>query len=95
MCPKIVDKQLKKQEILKAAMRVFAQQGVACTKMEDVAYEAGIGKGTIYEYFKSKDDIFKDAFNHFTEQLDTVMASRLYKVYDPIEKLKALVNGWM
>lgn len=95
MCPKIIDKQIKRKEILKAAMKVFAQQGVSCTKMEDVAREAGIGKGTIYEYFKSKDDIFREAFNYFTEQLDIVMSSRLYNVYDPIEKLKALVSGWM
>ena len=95
MCPKIIDKQAKKQEILKIAMKVFAQKGVANTKMADVADAAGIGKGTIYEYFKSKEDILHEAFNYFVEHLNTVMAKHLFRIYDPIEKLKALVNGWI
>lgn len=95
MSPKIIDKEAKKQEILKAAMKVFAQKGVTNTKMVDVAEAAGIGKGTIYEYFKSKEDIFTEAFHHFIEQLDAVMAKRMFKIYDPIEKLTALVQGWV
>jgi TetR/AcrR family fatty acid metabolism transcriptional regulator len=95
MCPKIIDKQAKKQEILQAAMKLFAQKGVANTKMADVAEAAGIGKGTIYEYFKSKDDIFKEAFNHFMEHINAVMAKHLFKVFDPVEKLKAVIAGWV
>ncbi len=95
MCPKIVDKQAKKREILTAAMKIFARHGVAYTKMEDVAREAGIGKGTIYEYFDSKDEIFAEAFAHFTERLDEVMAKRLFKMHDPVEKLEALIAGWV
>ncbi|HID31475.1 MAG TPA: TetR/AcrR family transcriptional regulator [Desulfobacterales bacterium] len=95
MCPKIVNKQAKKQDILEAAMRVFAKKGVANAKMADVADAAGIGKGTIYEYFKSKEDIFAEAFHHFMEQMDAVMAKRLFKLHDPIEKLMALIAGWV
>jgi len=94
MSPKIVDKQAKKQDILEAAMRVFARKGVANAKMAEVAEAAGIGKGTIYEYFKSKEDIFAEAFRHFMEQMDAVMAKRLFKIHDPIEKLTALIAGW-
>jgi AcrR family transcriptional regulator len=95
MSPKIIDKVVKKQGILRAAMKVFARKGVANTKMADVAEAAGIGKGTIYEYFKSKEEIFADAFGHFMEQVDAKMAKRLFKVYDPLEKLAALVDGWI
>lgn len=95
MSPMLIDKEVKKQEILLAAMKVFARKGVANTKMADVAEEAGIGKGTIYEYFKNKDDIFAEAFHHFMEQMDTVMAKRLFKIYDPIEKIAALIAGWI
>lgn len=93
--PKVIDKKVKKQHIVEAAMKVFARKGVANTKMVDVAEAAGVGKGTIYEYFKSKEDIFAEAFRHFMEQMDTVMAKRLFKIYDPIEKLKALICGWV
>ena len=63
MSPKYVDKEEKKRDLLKAAMRVFAQRGVVNTKMADIALAAGIGKGTIYEYFRSKEDIFAEAYH--------------------------------
>lgn len=95
MSPKLIDKEVKKQKILIAAMKVFARKGVANTKMADVAEEAGIGKGTIYEYFKNKDDIFAEAFHHFMEQMDAVIAKRLFKIHDPLEKIAALIAGWI
>ncbi|RMF59539.1 MAG: TetR/AcrR family transcriptional regulator, partial [Calditrichaeota bacterium] len=49
MSPKVVDKTAKRQEILDAALRVFARKGFKNTKMIDIAEEARIGKGTIYE----------------------------------------------
>jgi len=92
MSPKIVNKEEKKQEILKAAIRIFAQNGVVQTKMTDIAAAAGIGKGTIYEYFRSKEDIFADAYGHIfleTEQrIGKVLESRI----PPEEKLRKLMN---
>ena len=90
-----MDKELKKQEILNAAMKMFAQKGVSKAKMVDIAKEAGIGKGTIYEYYQSKEEIFEDAFHHFTEQADTEIAKRLFKLDDPIEKLETWIDAWM
>src|SRR5215510_13262218 len=46
------------EEILDAAMRVFSRRGLHKTNLEEVAREAGISKGTIYLYFKSKEDLF-------------------------------------
>jgi AcrR family transcriptional regulator len=46
------------EEITAAALRVFARRGLHQTALEDVAKEAGISKGTIYLYFKSKEDLF-------------------------------------
>ena len=95
MSPRIVDKELKKKKILQAAMKMFAQKGIVKAKMIDIAKEAGIGKGTIYEYYQSKEEIFEDAFHHFTEQADTEIAKRLFKLDDPIEKLESWIDGWM
>ncbi|MBU6443632.1 MAG: TetR/AcrR family transcriptional regulator [Alphaproteobacteria bacterium] len=47
------------QEILDAAMSVFAAKGYAGTRMEDIAHEAGITKGTIYLYFENKEAVLK------------------------------------
>ena len=44
-------------EVLDAAMHVFARAGFHQARMEDVAQEAGLAKGTLYLYFKNKDDL--------------------------------------
>jgi AcrR family transcriptional regulator len=46
-------------EIAAAALRLFAEQGFAATKLEDVAREAGISKGTLYLYFTTKEELFR------------------------------------
>jgi len=46
-------------EILEAALASFAEKGFAGTRMDDIAKRAGITKGTIYLYFKSKEELFK------------------------------------
>ena len=84
--PRSIDKQAKKQDIIKAAMKVFAQKGFANTKMADVAEMANIGKGTIYEYFKSKEEIFEFVFSHFMESMETSVARAIFKITDPVKK---------
>ena len=44
----------RREEIIHAAVIEFCENGYDCTKMEDIAHRAGIGKSTIYEYFPSK-----------------------------------------
>lgn len=58
----------KKLRILEAAARVFARRGFFGTVVADIATEAGIGKGTIYEYFDSKEDLFFAVFEWFVQQ---------------------------
>lgn len=48
----------KRQKILQAAARVFARKGFHEAKMEEIAQEADVGKGTVYEYFPSKQSLF-------------------------------------
>lgn len=52
-------KKARPQEILDAALGVFAQKGFARTRMEDIAQQAGVTKGTIYLYFENKEDVLK------------------------------------
>jgi AcrR family transcriptional regulator len=54
----------RRREILEAAGRVFYQQGYDRAKMEDIAKEAGLGKGTLYEYFVSKKHLFEEMVNY-------------------------------
>jgi TetR/AcrR family fatty acid metabolism transcriptional regulator len=94
MAPKIVDKELKKQEILQAAMKAFGSKGFANTKMIEIALEAGIGKGTIYEYFKSKDEIIDAVFTAFLEKLDGTLVDLQDSELDSIGQLFFIIDGW-
>ena len=52
-------KSARPEEIVHAALEVFADRGFAATKLEDVARKAGVTKGTIYLYFENKEALFK------------------------------------
>jgi len=52
-------KSARPSEILAAALASFAERGFAATRLEDVAARAGITKGTLYLYFRSKEELFK------------------------------------
>jgi len=94
MAPKIVNKSEKKNQILRAAIRVFAHTGLANTKMTEIAEAAGIGKGTIYEYFKSKDELFWMAFEIFTEEIGILIERKLLYAEDPVEQLHIYITAW-
>jgi len=63
-------KQNKKSLIIEAAAKVFANRGYNSTLIAEIATEAGIGKGTIYEYFPSKEDLFFAVFEWFVEMTE-------------------------
>jgi AcrR family transcriptional regulator len=61
----------KKDRIIDAAARIFAQKGYAGSSVADIAVKAEIGKGTIYAYFDSKEDLFFAVFEWFMLQTGT------------------------
>ncbi|TZE82907.1 TetR/AcrR family transcriptional regulator [Calorimonas adulescens] len=54
----------KREIIIEAATAIFARDGFDRAKMEDISIQAGIGKGTIYEYFKSKKELFQEVIKN-------------------------------
>lgn len=52
-------KQAKRLALIEAALAVFSRVGFAAAKIDDVAEEAGVSKGTVYLYFDSKEDLFE------------------------------------
>ena len=48
------------QQILDAALSVFAEHGIDAAKLEEIAARAGVSKGTIYLYFPSKEELFRE-----------------------------------
>jgi AcrR family transcriptional regulator len=92
MSPKVIDKQRKKNEILQAAMKVFAQKGVKSARIADIAQRAGVGKGTIYEYFRSREEMFVEGFNLLIEDLENRLHAELETPTDPESKLRSIMR---
>jgi AcrR family transcriptional regulator len=75
-------KEARPDEILAAALESFAARGFAATRLEDVAARAGISKGTLYLYFKSKEELF-----------EAVVRARLLPNLERVEALAASFEG--
>jgi AcrR family transcriptional regulator len=95
LSPKIIDKEAKKMEIIHAAIQVFARKGLVKTKMTDIAEAAGIGKGTIYEYFRSKDEIFQSGFKKFFSEIEQDISKVTSATDNPVEQMRLLVSSYL
>ena len=83
----------KYEAILRAAIKVFAGSGFFNSKVADVAREAGVADGTVYLYFKNKDDILASIFNHYMENALAAGRARLAEINHPVEKLRRIVHA--
>jgi AcrR family transcriptional regulator len=90
--PKIVDKKKKSADIGQAALRVCRQLGYHRTRMADIAEAAGVGKGTLYEYFSSKDEILRFVFDRYFESFKAGAAEAMAGAHSPARRLLALVR---
>jgi TetR/AcrR family fatty acid metabolism transcriptional regulator len=85
--PAVADK---RAAILRAAIRVFANNGYFNSKVADIAREAGVADGTVYLYFKSKEEILHSIFNRSVEDAIAEGRQQLAQVSDPKEKLRRI-----
>lgn len=81
----------KYQRIIHAAIKVFSQKGFFHAKVADVAKAADVADGTIYLYFKNKDDLLISIFEHSMDYFIQQAQSELEGVTEPEEKLKRFV----
>jgi TetR/AcrR family fatty acid metabolism transcriptional regulator len=82
----------KPQQIIDAAVRVFARKGYYNARVSDIAKEAGIAAGTIYLYFRTKDDILVTLFREkMTEFVGTVRKA-IADEPDAVAKLRRLIH---
>ena len=83
------------ERMLEAAARLFGSQRFHEVRMEDVAAEAGVGKGTIYRYFEDKDELYLTLLARAGEQLSTRIRERVEAAAAPVDKLEGLVAASM
>src|SRR4029450_13576493 len=82
----------KYQKIIQAATKVFASQGFYNSKVADIAREADVADGTIYLYFKNKDDILISIFENSMDTFIGALEKTLKSLKDPIEKLHCFIR---
>jgi TetR/AcrR family fatty acid metabolism transcriptional regulator len=80
----------KRESILRAAARVFARSGYFNSKVADIAREADVADGTVYLYFKSKEEILHSIFDQ--NMAEAIVSGRklIEKISDPSEKLRRI-----
>jgi TetR/AcrR family fatty acid metabolism transcriptional regulator len=82
----------KPQQIVEAAIRVFARNGYYNSRVSDIAREAGIASGTIYLYFKTKEEILVTLFRDKMAEFVAVLRREIADEPDPEARLRRLVR---
>jgi TetR/AcrR family fatty acid metabolism transcriptional regulator len=87
-----IEKNNKYHQILKAAVKVFARQGFHQSTVAQIAKEAGVADGTIYLYFKNKDDILVQFFSFRAKQVFESFREDVDRAETSSDKLRNLVR---
>ncbi len=88
--PAIVDKNRKRGDIVRGAADVFARTGYHESKMQDIADAADVGKGTLYEYFRTKEELFLAVYDEWMTEYENLIKSRVNAAADPLSKVDAI-----
>jgi len=78
---------LRKAQIIDAALRTIAERGCTDVTMDDICKEAGLSKGGLAHYYKSKNDLFKAAFQEFFQRIFIRGDETMSTFSDPLEQV--------
>lgn len=87
----------KRERILSSAERVFARRGFFAARVSEIAKDAGVADGTIYLYFKSKDDLLISLFENRMKQVNDVLHAAIASedARSPIDQLRAFIRAYL
>jgi AcrR family transcriptional regulator len=85
----------RKAQILDVAARVFATYGFANTQVQTIANHLGVGNGTIYRYFPTKDQLFLAAVERGLNELTLEMDRVLEQTLDPLETIALAIRTYL
>jgi AcrR family transcriptional regulator len=83
----------KQRRILTAARELCSERGFEATRMEEIASRAGVSKGTLYNFFASKEDLFVDAVLASYQDFDGLLPAVEDESLDPVKRLEALAES--
>jgi AcrR family transcriptional regulator len=90
--PKIVDKEQKRIEIARKTMPLLAKYGFENTPIRKITTEAGIGKGTFYDYFTDKEDVLNEIIRLVIEDWARWVISKIGNIDDPLKVLFSMLK---
>jgi AcrR family transcriptional regulator len=83
----------KREQIINAAIKLFPKKGYHKTTLRDLADEAGISHGNIYDYVGSKEDIFLLVHGTITGLADEALVRSIENIDDPLERLRRMIHS--
>ena len=82
----------KREAILRAATKVFSRKGYFNSKVADIAAEAGIADGTVYLYFKGKDQVLHSIFDRAMDEFISAGKKELAELIEPEDRLRRIAQ---
>lgn len=89
---RIIDKEEKRLDIARASIEFFAQKGIAQTSIDEIAKNAGVAKGTVYLYFKNKEEIILAIWDMLATRHQEVFQQRINETMSAKEKILEFFN---
>ncbi|RZK61684.1 MAG: TetR/AcrR family transcriptional regulator [Hymenobacter sp.] len=85
----------KRERILEATLHLVQQQGFYHLNMKKVAAAAGVAAGTIYLYFKGKEELIIDLYRHVLQRYLTAVLAAQQAEADPVEKIQGMLRAYL
>ena len=83
----------KRERIVEAAIEVFAEKGFAAARISDIAKGANVADGTIYLYFRNKEDLLLTIFEEKMEDILRDLDTALEGLVDPVDRMRAYARA--
>jgi AcrR family transcriptional regulator len=83
----------RRAEIIEATFFCIALKGYSKITMQDIADSAGVSKGVIHYYFRSKEELFLSVFEKLVKDLDSHIATKVNRAKTPPEKIRAIISA--
>jgi TetR/AcrR family fatty acid metabolism transcriptional regulator len=86
-------KEQRRRAIIRASLQVFARKGYETTVLDEVAREARLAKGTLYLYFKDKEDLYFHVMLSVLERLETFVSRQIDPSQNPLDRMAAVARA--
>lgn len=90
--PRLIEE--RRAEIVRAAVKLFSERGYYNTTIQQIAREAGISVGLVYQYFREKDDVLFLALKDVLESYETEIPKALEGIEHPLERLRTAIRAY-